>query len=543
MYSMLIVDDERFAVQGISQGIDWTELGIGNIFEAYDYVQACRILETEDVDILLADVEMPGKSGLDLLKWMNEQHYSPITIFLTGHANFKYAQQALELGGFKYILKPVDHEQLMEMVGQAIEKYNADREMRNYNQLYQKYFKLWEAQLPVQVERFWQDIFLRKLNPASAHARHLLQQCGLPLNAGSKIVTVLISIEEWYKEFTVKDEGIMEFALRSAAKDIFLPQMDGNVIQVREGTLAVLIYIGDEVGGSALENILEQCVARCREYIRACNEYFYCAVSCYVGEPSTFDNILTTHTILTEMERKNTKNRNVIFLQKEYVHEDSKIPPIPWIPDWFYLLDMGKKEDLLQHVDQLCSELNKDVRTTSETLEAVYYGLNYMIRYVLQKKGLDVNKVYGEDDVLHRKQAFTSVANLHIWSKKAISRVIDFINLYSKDTSSVVDKVHTYVSEHLSEELSRDEIASNVYLNPVYLSRLFRQTTGQTLTDYIIQIRMEQAQALLKETNLKVSRVAENVGYSHYSHFSKVFKNAVGVTPQQFRKKYHVTLD
>ena len=112
MSSILIVDDEYYLVQGVKSSLDWEALGITQIYEAYSAEQARKIYEQYSVDILLADVEMPKESGLALIKWIKENGYHSINLLLTGHADFNYAQSAIGLQVYRYILKPADINEL-----------------------------------------------------------------------------------------------------------------------------------------------------------------------------------------------------------------------------------------------------------------------------------------------------------------------------------------------------------------------------------------------------------------------------------------------
>lgn len=112
MYQILIVDDEVHAVKGIRSGMDWNRLGITAVFTAYTVRQAKELFEREHIDIMLCDIEMPQASGLELTKWVRERYPKTETIFLTCHADFKYAKQALQLGSLDYILKPVPFAEL-----------------------------------------------------------------------------------------------------------------------------------------------------------------------------------------------------------------------------------------------------------------------------------------------------------------------------------------------------------------------------------------------------------------------------------------------
>lgn len=106
--NLLIVDDEYYIVKGLVSNINKESLGIDSIFTAYNCEQAQKIIEKEQIDILLTDIEMPQGSGLQLIEWIQSEKYSIVPLVLTGHQRFDYAQKALSLHCFNYILKPVD---------------------------------------------------------------------------------------------------------------------------------------------------------------------------------------------------------------------------------------------------------------------------------------------------------------------------------------------------------------------------------------------------------------------------------------------------
>ncbi|MFV0466065.1 MAG: DNA-binding response regulator [Lachnospiraceae bacterium] len=122
--NILILDDEYFIVKGIAEGIDWTSLGIQKQFLAYSVRQAKTILEgKEDIDIIISDIEMPRESGLDLAEWLIENNQAPVVIFLTGHESFPYAQHAIRLKVFSYIIKPVKMLELQHEISRAIVEF------------------------------------------------------------------------------------------------------------------------------------------------------------------------------------------------------------------------------------------------------------------------------------------------------------------------------------------------------------------------------------------------------------------------------------
>ena len=111
--NLLLVDDERIAVRGMMQGVDWKGCGVdGEVLTAYNAAQALSVLEETPVSLILCDIEMPGESGIDLIRQVRARWPKTACIFLTCHADFTYAQEALRLGCLDYILKPAPYESI-----------------------------------------------------------------------------------------------------------------------------------------------------------------------------------------------------------------------------------------------------------------------------------------------------------------------------------------------------------------------------------------------------------------------------------------------
>lgn len=100
-----------------------------------------------------------------------------------------------------------------------------------------------------------------------------------------------------------------------------------------------------------------------------------------------------------------------------------------------------------------------------------------------------------------------------------------------------VEKVKTYIETHFKEEMTRESLASEVFMNPDYLSKLFKKNTGSSLMDYVTKVRIERAKELLERTVLPISEIAIETGYSNTAYFTKMFKKYTnGVTPREYRK-------
>ena len=131
---LLLVDDDKIIINSMPGSFPWADWGITEIRTAWSIKQAKKILEEEQIDILLCDIEMPMGTGIELIEWMQEEVPAPVvTLLLTCHSEFQYAQRALQLGCSNYLLKPAEEEELKKAILDAEEKVvNGKRRNRRY---------------------------------------------------------------------------------------------------------------------------------------------------------------------------------------------------------------------------------------------------------------------------------------------------------------------------------------------------------------------------------------------------------------------------
>ncbi|WP_312097114.1 response regulator [Niallia sp.] len=123
---------------------------------------------------------------------------------------------------------------------------------------------------------------------------------------------------------------------------------------------------------------------------------------------------------------------------------------------------------------------------------------------------------------------------------KALHELLNQLSAIEKTKCSnddIIRKIQRYIEEHLGDEINLSDLGKLVYLHPVYLSKLYKQETGENLSNYILHKRMEKAAKLLIESNLQVVDVSRIVGYKKSHYFIKLFKLQYGITPTQFRRK------
>lgn len=129
--NLLIVDDEVVAVKGMLDGINREACGIKEIWTAYNAENALNILKTQDIDIMLCDIEMPGASGIELLRAVRREQKEVACIFLTCHAKFEYAQEAIALGCKGYILKPAPYDEITDKIKSVNEEICSSKKRKS----------------------------------------------------------------------------------------------------------------------------------------------------------------------------------------------------------------------------------------------------------------------------------------------------------------------------------------------------------------------------------------------------------------------------
>lgn len=133
---------------------------------------------------------------------------------------------------------------------------------------------------------------------------------------------------------------------------------------------------------------------------------------------------------------------------------------------------------------------------------------------------------------------YTAIYNLDSfreWLVHSITQALGDMEKRSDNRNiDCIEVVKSYISEHLSEELSLDTVASKVYLSPKYLSRIFKEETGMNYIEYVTHKRMEKALELMTTSNMTIEQISNSVGYGTAAYFIKKFKEMNGCTPKNY---------
>lgn len=135
---ILLIDDEIVALNALKKRVDWVKYGFTEVCTAQDAISAKKVLEKEQVDLMLCDIEMPGENGLSLVEYVKNTHPATQCIMVTCHAEFDYIKQAMRYGVKDYILKPIDYEELESLLTQFVEENQRKQSKEKIGKLVEK---------------------------------------------------------------------------------------------------------------------------------------------------------------------------------------------------------------------------------------------------------------------------------------------------------------------------------------------------------------------------------------------------------------------
>lgn len=200
-------------------------------------------------------------------------------------------------------------------------------------------------------------------------------------------------------------------------------------------------------------------------------------------------------------------------------------------------LEYGQLEELFSCIDKILMQISNNSDPIRQI--SAYHGLCTFF--------LDWIERTGQKRAYLQQFGSFSVFSLpyNQWTPSMIQTFRDIAQFLINGSNStqaqrfnqIVQTLHQYISEHLAEDLTLTTLASQVYLNPVYLSRAYRQATGQKLSEYVLECRVKEAKKMLKGRDYKINEIAFAVGFDSAAHFSRVFKKQTTLTPLEYRER------
>lgn len=520
---LLIVDDQVSVVRGLVQGVNWCSLGFTTVDTAFNAVDAKASLLKQEAEVMLCDIEMPMESGLDLLAWMRTNGMKTRCIFLTAYAKFDYAQEAMHLGGFDYIVQPAPYAEIVKVVEKAVQEVRSEQ----LNEELKRRGEIFDRRQEAIV-----DNLLREYLTGNAPTRDLetFERMGLIPMRNRNAWGVLLQPLRWTKGPEPWDVRFLSVAVGNMAGEIFAPleMLAVTAAMPQDQCLALVLQ------SKAEDEVDTDVIMRQLIYLQsACEQYVAFTSAIYLDGPRPFGEMAAVWRLLVSQKNDNVGLKSGVFTARNDNHAEPRAFHIRQIASWQRLMQQGYAAAVEQEACQLLDTLVAENQMDSVTLRYFYHDYLQMLFNDRENNPDRIREMFQEPEALELyRNGVKTVDDM----KALIHYVTERQGTGTKDENGFVEQVCNYIAEHLESELRREELANVVHLNADYLTRLFKKKTGQTLKEYVIEQKMQEARSLLRTTNLPISFIAAKVGYVNFSHFSNSYKKIFNKSPQEDRQ-------
>lgn len=518
--NILFVDDQKKILEAAKKLTNWKKLQVDKVFTANSAVAAKKILSQQSIDIMLTDIEMPGEDGIALQRWQAKEYPSVACIFLTSHADFSYAQEAIRNGAFDYILQPASIPEIEEVVGRCIR-------MLKERELAESKISQYDAKLS---------------ETLVVHVFNMFYKKGL-----------LFQMDEWLRDSHTEDAAwwylpclmeVWQADIEEVEKLLYHALEDAAI---REDVFYVASRLDNREVGFLFYAKREQNMPVAKEMMEIIRQQLCrklgCEMNIYLGQYAKEDLQIRIGQII-DFKSGRILKRNEVYLIDEPKHPALREPDGAVWGRWLIRSDTALVRKQLvnllrfaEHEQYLTiSYMQKLIHAFLEACSIACYELNRNLSELFTDS-------FSYEQMLHAhsspKELCDGVDFCLRQYEAMLSEKGGVDSAYS--ISERIQEVLRYLDENMDRMISRREAAKYIFLNEDYFSRMFRKETGMGYKEYILKHKMDYAEKLLADTDMPIALVASKVGYDNYTNFTQMFKKFAGITPREHRSERQKT--
>ncbi|HIW34089.1 MAG TPA: helix-turn-helix domain-containing protein [Candidatus Paenibacillus intestinavium] len=518
MYKAVVVDDERYDLEGLRQLIPWEKLNIEVVCWENRPLVALQYIEEHRIDLLITDIKMPVLSGIELAKRAQDLNPGLKKCFISGYQDFQFAKQALDLKADGYVLKPVDDNELIAVIGNIVNQLVQERNQQemmeetlewrrqdSVSQLLQgKSSRLWTEALAEQLGYHYSCAGMtvviveidRGITSAGASERGLqllTEQC-------------IGFLEELFQQYGPK----LWCTLSSHRLALIVPSNNDLVIELTklvELTAAkqkVTITVGfsDQVSGNFT-------VKQAYEQAQECIHY-----KMFLGK----NRVIAPSMLLLRDEQQAEDIQPILDRMFQATIKYQLVNIYDCIDELFAVVQyVDQPQKVYYFATHIALKLHNDLAQMNESFQSLLgWGSNN----------------------LEMMAQFETIYDIQKWLRSTLFEISETLYMRKqKRNYKLFEDIIEYIEERLSGEITLREVANYFAYSPNHLGHMFKETVGSTFNEYVLMRRMEVAKELLRNHKLKVYEVADQIGYKSSTHFSRTFREAIGMTPGEYRKK------
>lgn len=522
--NILLVDDEAVDLEWLRRRIAGSDLPypLHIAATANSGFQALKLLEQERIDIILSDIRMPIMSGMEFARRAKELRPQSRIVFISGHEDFDYARKAIGLGASGYLLKPVEDGELSEMLQSLCKAVEQERMEISSSST------AWSVVMEELLVRWITD------NDSDRRIEMHLENILHPLlRFGTAAALIEIDDLEWKAAEMSEAEKQEEIhALGLFARCYVEENMLGTFFKIQPSRFLVLSSLPERDFPIQLERLVQAAeqsspftvtigigkLARDEDQLRESYRQALAALSMkwLIGKNRLIsldetEWIPGAHTPLPNVDDMLDRMLQAIMAY-DLVTVDQ------YIEDLFnHRLQTGQKNEVYDLILRMTTKLHADLRQMGESLYDLLKWDAYQPIILFQ---------------------FETVQDIKSWLRKRFFELSELLYVKRRrQKRKLIEEIMTYVEENLEQKLTLKEVASRFDFTPNYLGFVFKEETSEHFSEYLNAQRVKRTCQLLDDPTLKIYEIAERMGYKNIIYFNRQFKQALGMTPGEYRKK------
>lgn len=543
MWKIVIIDDDFQVARGLRKAIPWEELDAEFAGEAIDGETGLRLIEETNPDIVLTDIYMPVMNGIQMIEQLKSRSFSGRFVILSGYNDFEYARTAIRLGVDDYLTKPVTVKQIREVLAMTISKLeetylhrlesSSVQEMQNEER---------EAQPRDQAE--WLAAVLNGWLSISSEPPAGPQQW---IDGRYTVMVMEVLWTERIRSISLADWNLFKFAVSNIVTEVYGHLWpSANFVWLFGNHAALLLQSGPEQSDNTILHKAEHLGER---IVHSMKSYLNLEVRFGIGDvkrgwqqiKESGDEAMQRLFEKLPLHLKSERDMEVGGIQAgqevEHLPESKEV----FLAGYFRKMTEALREERDDEVMRLIGiYLERSQPNRQEN--PLYYRLLAAEAWTLLHNALLAAGISGKSDdeglILREISEMTGLGKIEEWLERQIRvlRQQQGPAIHEKHRKAVQYMIE-YVHAHYAEDITLEQLASQLYISKNYLNQLFKKVTGETFTNYVIRVRIEKAKALLMEGRHLIYEVSEMVGYQNVPYFSTLFKKYCGVSPSELMKR------
>lgn len=535
MLTMLIVDDNPMDREGVQHLIPWNQLGIEVIGSAINGEEGLRKCLELKPDMVITDVAMPVMDGIQMAGAIRAELPDTRFLFMSCFDEFSYVKNALKYNAHGYVLKPIKTDEMMEAVGKAIADIQHER--LQSNRLTDLRVQV-EQSMPVLRERFIQELVFQTGHYDQASFSERLRFLGIAEDRMFTIVHIGLEMEKSGHPGgagSVDHFYLTGCLLRNRFADTFAARYENFVIMQDLTAVSFMLFFDDWKEEDSISELL----GLVDQYKEAVTTELEAPVLIVIGDfmPRLQEAYLQYEQIKLATSSRFYSGANRIILVSEVKAQDTP-------PEYDLKALRLQLAALLEteHTDGKATEAFLNTYFASEYRYPSYFykGLSFAIVTVLHSL------------LLEKNESLLSVMNdmEGIWKELEHSETVEGIRgkltniihsvcghlsrSHVGKYGKIVADIKELVDQNYGAYTNVEQVVMPLYLSAAHANAIFKQQTGKTIFEYLIDKKIEVAKQKLRDPYIKIYEVAEHIGYRSKSYFTTVFKEYTGMTPKQY---------